>query len=62
MEINFKFPNRKSLWHTKDMNVFSWKIPGYKYGCVRNRVFMTPQRRNMAELATIMQIMQICLN
>ena len=32
------------------MNIPSQKMPGYKHGDVRNRVFMMSQRLNMAEL------------
>ena len=35
----------------KNMNILFRKIPGYKHGCVRNRVFMTSQKQNMTELA-----------
>ena len=40
----------------KDMNILSHKIPGYKYRGARNRVFVTSQRLNMAELATIVYV------
>ena len=40
----------------KDMNILSQKIPGYKYRGVRNRAFVTSQRLNMAELATIVYV------
>ena len=40
----------------KDMNILSQKIPGYKYRGVWNRVFVTSQRLNMAELATIVYV------
>ena len=37
----------------KGMIIPSGKTPGCKDGGVRNRVFMTSERLNMAELATI---------
>ena len=40
----------------KDMNILSQKIPGHKYRVVRNRVFMTSKRLNVAELATIVYV------
>ena len=46
-------PNRKMFWHVKDMNITSEKMPGYKHGDVQNRVFMTSQRLNMTDLATM---------
>ena len=42
--LTSNFPNRKSFWHMKDMNTLSRKIPDYKHGCVRNRVFMASER------------------
>ena len=38
------------------MNISSEKMPGYKHGGVWNRVFMTSQRLNMVELATIVYL------
>ena len=40
----------------KDMNILSQKMPGYKHRGVRNRVFMTSQRLSIAELATIVYV------
>ena len=57
-KLTLNFPNRKSFWYVKGMNILSEKIPGYKLSSVRNRVFMTSQRLNMAELATIMYLVK----
>ena len=51
-KLTSNFPNRKIFWHVKGMNIPSEKMPGYKHGSDRNRVFMTSQRLNIAELAT----------
>ena len=55
-KLTSNFPNRKIFWHVKGMNIPSEKMPGYKHGGVRNMVFMTSQRLNMAELAKIMYL------
>ena len=52
------FPNRISFWHVKGMNILSEKIPGCKHGGVRNRIFMTSQWLNMAELATVVYLVK----
>ena len=46
------FLNIKNVWHMKGMNIPSEKMPSYKHGDVRNRVFVMLQRLNMNELAT----------
>ena len=43
-KLTSNFPNRKSVWHVKGMNIPSKKMSGYKHGGVRNRVFMTSQK------------------
>ena len=55
-KLTSNFPNRKIFWHAKRMNIPSGKMPGYKHGGVRNIVFMMSHRLNMAELATIMHL------
>ena len=45
-----------NFWHMKDMNIPSEKIPGYKHKSVRDRIFMTSQRLNMTDLATIVYL------
>ena len=50
------FPNRKSVWHMKGMNISSEKIPGYKHGRVWSKIFMTSQRLNIAKLATLVYL------
>ena len=50
------FFNRKSFMYVKGMNIHSEKMPGYKHGNVRNRVLVTLQKLNMAELATIVYL------
>ena len=50
------FPKRKSFWHMKDKNIPSEKMLGYKHGGVRNRAFMTSQKLNMVELATLVYL------
>ena len=40
----------------KNINIPSEKLPVYKHEGVRNRVFMTSERLNMAELATIVYL------
>ena len=54
-KLTSNFPTR-IFWHVKGMNIPSQKMPGYKHGGVRNRVFMTSQRLDMAELATVMYL------
>ena len=40
----------------KEKNIPSEKMPGYKHGGVRNSAFMTSQKLNMVELATVVYL------
>ena len=39
-KLTSNFPNRKTFWHVKGMNIPSDKMSGYKHGGVWYRVFM----------------------
>ena len=54
-KLTSNFPTR-IFWHVKGMNIPSQKMPGYEHGGVRNMVFMTSRRLDMAELATVMYL------
>ena len=45
----------------KGMNILSEKTTGYKHGSVWNRMFMISQRLNMAELGTIVYLVNCML-
>ena len=54
--LYFQFSEKKSFWHMKEKNIPSEKMPGYKHGGVRNSAFMTSQKLNMVELATVVYL------
>ena len=56
-QFTSNFPNRKSFWHMKGMNILSGKMLDYNHGDVRNRVFAMSKKLNMDELSTIMYLM-----